>query len=56
MALTITDRLIHSADTPHAPELVSQADADAWRRHETTAQSAALPFRAPEAQAEAEKG
>ena len=31
MALTITARLIRSADTPHTAELTGQADADSWR-------------------------
>jgi hypothetical protein len=31
MALTITARLIRSADTPHTAELTGQADAGSWR-------------------------
>jgi hypothetical protein len=31
LALTITDRLIRSADTPHVAELTGRADADGWR-------------------------
>jgi hypothetical protein len=31
LALTITGRLIRSADTPHTAELTGQADTDSWR-------------------------